>query len=155
MQWDSSDALPLALSTISRCRYVERFVIVLFAGSTIADLSFHQIANQLEEIRQRTLQQLTWALENRNVIDLSVNIQVCGSISFGSAHDRAGTHVRLESGLCVVQAPNVIVPQSFVEEGPILVIDLGKLSFKSGLTGGEKERNKRLAQADSSSSDNR
>ena len=62
---------------------------------------------------------------------------------------------RLNLGLCVVQAPNVIVPQSFVEEGPILVIDLGKLSFKSGLTGGEKERNKRLAQADSSSSDNR
>jgi hypothetical protein len=48
------------------------------------------------------------------------------------------------------KAPNVIVPQSFVQEGPILVLDLGKLSFKSGLTGGEKERNKRLAQADSS-----
>jgi hypothetical protein len=66
-------------------------VIVLFAGSTIANPSFHQIANQLEEIRQRTLQQLTWALENRNVIDLSVNIQVRGSISFRSAPDRAGT----------------------------------------------------------------
>jgi hypothetical protein len=131
-------------------------VIVLFAGSTIANPSFHQIANQLEEIRQRTLQQLTWALENRNVIDLSVNIQVRGSISFRSAPDRAGPHgQRLTPGLCVVQAPNVIVPQSFVEEGPILVIDLGKLSFKSGLTGGEKERNRRLAQADSSSSDNR
>jgi vacuolar protein sorting-associated protein 13A/C len=95
-------------------------------SGALDDLSL-QIANQLEEIRQRTLQQLTWALENRNVIDLSVNIE----------------------------APNVIVPQSFVEEGPILVVDLGKLSFKSGLTGGEKERNKKLAQADLSSSDSR
>ena len=91
MQWDSSDARPLALSTISRCRCVERAVIVLFDGSTIADLSF-QIANQLEEIRQRTLQQLTWALENLNVIDLSVNIQV--RHAFISAPDRAGTHVQ-------------------------------------------------------------
>jgi len=34
------------------------------------------MAKQLDEIKQRTLQQLTWALENRSVIDLSVNIEV-------------------------------------------------------------------------------